>query len=149
MNQEPLDSFPNRCLTTTWAKRNPSQTEEGRRGRESFSGHHCGNVVNCAFLRPWESHTRARTCGHGKRGLPPPREEMSDAEQHHLITWCGGAGSDALSLLCSKGQFDRTENLNITIQRYSSSNQLLHSTLLSLWNKGKCYFSNRKCVLCL
>ena len=26
----------NRCLTTTWAKRNPSQTEEGRRGRESI-----------------------------------------------------------------------------------------------------------------
>lgn len=103
MNQELLGSFPNRCLTTTRAKRNPSQTEEGRRGRESFGGHHCGNVVNCVFLGPWESHTRAGTCGHGKRGLPPPREEMSDAEQHHLITWCGGVGSDALSLLLCIG----------------------------------------------
>lgn len=132
MNQEPLDSFPNRCLTTTWAKRNPSQKEEGRRGRESFGGHHCGNVVNCAFLRPWESHTRAGTCGHGKRGLPPPREEMSDAEQHHLITWCGGAGSDAHSLLCIRGQFDGTENLNITIQRCSSPNQMSPTFIFTL-----------------
>jgi len=57
--------------------------KRGRRGGESFGGHHCGNVVNWVFLRPWESHTRAGTCGHGKRGLAPPREEMADAKQQH------------------------------------------------------------------
>lgn len=75
-----------------------------RRGeKEEEESHHCGNVVNCAFLRPWESHTRAGTCGHGKRGLPPQREDLSDAEQHCLITWCGGTGSDALFELCISG----------------------------------------------
>lgn len=100
-NQEPLGSFPNRCPTTTWAGRDPRKTEEGRRGREPCGGHHCGNVVNCAFLRPWESHTRAGTCRHGKGGLLPSGERMSAAEKHDLITWQGGASSDALSLLCN------------------------------------------------
>lgn len=72
----------------------PSPVKQKRgegKGRESFDGDHCGNVVNCAFLRPWESHTRAGTCGHGKRGLHPQREELSDAQQHLLITQGGGA----------------------------------------------------------
>lgn len=81
--------------TTAWQQHGQEETpvklKRGAwRGRESFGGHHCGNVVNCAFLRPWESHTRAGTCGHGKRGLRPQRGELSDAGQHHLITWCGG-----------------------------------------------------------
>lgn len=71
--------------------------------REEESDHHCGNIANCAFLRPWESHTRAGTSGHGKRGPLLPRDNMSDAEQPHSITQRGGAGSDALPLLYIKG----------------------------------------------
>lgn len=66
MKQKPSGMFPNHGLTTTRGTESPF--DEKRRGRESFGGHHCGNVVNCAFLRPWESHSRAGTCGHGKRG---------------------------------------------------------------------------------
>lgn len=56
--------------TAAWQQhgqeRNSSSIDSGgERGREPFCGHHCGNIVNCAFLRPWESHTRTKTCGHG------------------------------------------------------------------------------------
>lgn len=36
---------------------------------EPCGDHHCGNILNCVFLRPWEAHTKVR---HGKRGLGPP-----------------------------------------------------------------------------
>ncbi|CAB1412458.1 unnamed protein product [Pleuronectes platessa] len=78
-----------------------------QRGGESFDGHHCGNVGNCAFLRPWESHTRAGTCGDGKRGRPLTRAEMSDGEQHHLITWSAGAGKVLSIKLAAEDRFPR------------------------------------------
>jgi len=92
LNKQLLGIFPNHWLTTTWARRNPIGTEEGRRERESFSGHHCGNVVNCAFLRPWESHTRAGTCGHGKGvggmgGASPKRGEVRKQHQQHYYIY--------------------------------------------------------------
>lgn len=66
INQHPLGILPNRCLTRAWTRRKCIQNREGR---ETFGGHHCGNVLICAFLRPWESHTRVGTWGHGKPGF--------------------------------------------------------------------------------
>lgn len=33
---------------------------------DPFGDHHCGNIVNYIFLRPWEPHTKVYTHGHGK-----------------------------------------------------------------------------------
>lgn len=86
----------NRGLTTTWGTETPF--EEKRRGRESFGGHHCGNVVNCAFLRPWESHSRAGTCGHGKWGANGGQRPQGVGRKHDWIN-SNRCGSDALCSL--------------------------------------------------
>lgn len=80
-------SSQNHDLTTTWGTETPF--EEQRRGRESFGGHHCGNVVNCAFLRPWESHGSAGTCGHGKWGATGGQRPQREGWKQHR---CGSDG---------------------------------------------------------
>lgn len=53
-----LSSSWNRGLTAPWAERNPSLTKAWGAG-DPFGDHHCGNIVNCVFLRPWEPHKKS------------------------------------------------------------------------------------------
>lgn len=76
-----------------------ARRKSGERGREPFGGNYCGNIVNCAAFRPWESRHTTGTSGHA----------TPSAARWGLVAFLkggpgrGGAASDALWPQCIWG----------------------------------------------
>lgn len=66
-DQEPLGIFPNRCLTTTRAKKKPQLNRREEKRKRTIRWPPLWECCKLCFPEAWESHTRAGTCGHGKR----------------------------------------------------------------------------------